>query len=43
MTDLKLTLASELEDIIKRNFPTDETALKYLERIKDGNLCKKRK
>lgn len=34
-------LKSELEDIINRKFSNDETALKYLERIREGNLCKK--
>ncbi len=41
MFDSKSILAVELEDLINRKFPNDETALKYLERIEDGNLCKK--
>src|SRR6185369_9101284 len=41
MTESKITLALELEDLIKRKFSSDETALKYLERIKLGNLTKK--
>lgn len=41
MNDSKLTLASELEDIIKRKFPNDEVALMYLEKIKEGDLTKK--
>jgi 8-oxo-dGTP pyrophosphatase MutT (NUDIX family) len=41
MEDLKSKLALELEDLINRKFPNDETAKKYLERIKQGALTKR--
>jgi 8-oxo-dGTP pyrophosphatase MutT (NUDIX family) len=37
----KSKLALELEELINRKFPNDDVALKYLERIKLGNLTKK--
>lgn len=41
MIKIKSKLAIELEDLISRKFQNDETASKYLKRIKDGNLTKK--
>ena len=41
MNDSKLTLAAELEDLIRRNFVGSEVAAKYLERIKLGELTKR--
>lgn len=41
MNNLKINLAFELEEIIKRKFPNDEVALMYLEKIKEGDLTKK--
>lgn len=41
MTESKSKLAEELEDLISRKFQGDETALKYLERIKEGKLIRR--
>lgn len=40
MPEPKSKLAIELKDLITRKFLNDETALKYLERIKEGKLTK---